>query len=318
MNKVSLTRQKSEARGRCFPASACDGDAGTVRVRRSRGSAKTGAARWVSRCFYACGSNEDLPGRIECLGERYALEKVLKHDFIAATAIYGTISASADGPRRLVCKINRRMPFGLVPLGWLGRLVTHSEVCNLRRCAGIAEVPVVLARLGPNTYVYEYIEGKTLGERPALPADFFDRLAAAVRQIHARNLIHFDLHKPGNILVGTDGRPHVIDFQISMHIGDRLLVSKRLSACLRRRLQAYDIYHVYKHKRRLQPELLAEDEERLSRNNNLPLRIHRAVARPYKRIRRACLRYLYARGILGGAGNAGACAETDPARWTRK
>ena len=276
-----------------------------------------GAARWFGRCFYAC-RKEQLPERLSCLGGEYRLEQVLKHDFLAATAMYATTDLRADRPQRLICKINRRMHFCLVPLGWLGRLVTHNEICNLRRCEGIDAVPKVLARLHPNVYVYKYIEGKSLSEKPALPADFFDNLLAAVQQLHARDLIHFDLHKPGNILVGDDGRPHIIDFQISTHFGDRRLLSRRLSARVRRRLQAYDIYHVYKHKRRLQPHLLTEAEEQLSRNHSLPLRFHRAIANPCRRVRRACLRYLHAKGVLANDQSNHASAETDPTRWARK
>jgi len=280
-----------------------------------RRMAKAGTARWFGRCFYACGSG-GLPPQIDCLGRQYVLRTILKHDFLAATGLYEAAAVNGDSPHRLVCKIGRRMHFCLIPLGWLGWLVTCREVRNLSRCKGIREVPSVLARPGRNMYVYEYIEGKSLGERPALPAGFFDDLLVAVQQIHARNLIHFDLHKPGNILVGNDGSPHVIDFQLSLCIGDRFLLSKRLSSGLRRRLQAYDIYHLYKHKRRLQPHLLTQAEEQLSRNHSLPLRVHRALAKPYKRIRRACLRYLHAKGIL--AGGQTACAETDPARWAKR
>jgi serine/threonine protein kinase len=194
--------------------------------------------------------------------------------------------------------------------------MTHSEISKLRRCEGIREVPQVLARIHSHMYVYEYIKGQSLHEKPPLPADFFDRLLAALRQVHARDLVHFDLHKPGNILVDTEGRPHIIDFQIARHIGDRFLLSRRLSAGFRRWLQSYDLYHIYKHKRRLQPQLLTEAEAKLSRNHSLPLEIQRAIARPYKRIRRACLRYLYAKGILTGTQDAGTCVETNPVRWT--
>jgi len=298
------------------------------------------AARWFGRCFYACG-DEGLPRQIACLGGEYALERVLKHDFHAATGLYRKQESEGSSlkleagvglntsnfklptsdfplPSRLICKINRRMHFCFLPLGLIGRLMTHSEVSKLKRCEGISEVPQVLARIGPHMYVYEYIEGQSLNEKPALPDDFFDRLVVALRKVHARNLVHFDLHKLGNILVDTEGRPHIIDFQIARYIGDRFLLSRWLSARLRRWLQSYDLYHIYKHKRRLQPHLLTEAEEKLSYNHSLALEIQRAIARPYKRIRRASLRYLYAKGILTGPQDAGTCVETNPVRWTKK
>jgi len=282
--------------------------------------ARSRAARWFGRCFYACGA-AGLPPEITCLGSRYALEKVLKHDFHAATGLYRRQKRSGGAnpilPTRLVCKINRRMHFCFLPLGLIGRLMTRSEISKLRRCEGIPEVPRVLARLDAHTYVYEYIKGQSLDDRPPLPPDFFDRLAQVLQQVHSRNIVHFDLHKRGNILIDTEGRPHIIDFQIARHIGDRVLLSRWLSARLRRWLQSYDIYHIYKYKRRFQPELLTEAEERLSHNHTWPLELERAIARPYKRIRRAVLRRLYAKGILTGAADAGTCSETNPARWIR-
>jgi hypothetical protein len=273
--------------------------------------------RWFGSCFYACGRN-GLPAAIEYGARRYVLVKVLKHDFVAGTGLYETADAGAGGPRRIVCKINRRMHFCLIPLGWLGRLVTHNEVCNLTRCEGIHGVPRLLARTGPATYLYEYIEGTSLDRKPAIPPGFFDGLLAVLQQIHARGLVHFDLHKRGNMLVDNDGRPWIIDFQLSTYVADRCLLSRRLSTRLRRRLQAYDLYHLYKHKRRFQPAELTEAEERLSRDNSLPLRLHRAIAGPIKRVRRYCLRRLHAKGILSDTSSPPAHTETDPVRWTGK
>jgi hypothetical protein len=270
--------------------------------------------RWFGSCFYACG-RDGLPVRIDYAGRRYGLVKVLKHDFVAGTGLYEAGDTTGDRPRRLVCKINRRKHFCFIPLGWLGRLITHNELCNLRRCEGLVGVPNILARVGPTTYLYEYIEGACLDPKRAVPADFFDRLLGVLRQIHERGLVHFDLHKRGNILVGDDGRPYIIDFQLSTYIGDRLLISRRLSAHLRRRLQAYDLYHLYKHKRRCYPAGLTEAELRLSLQRTVLLRVHRAVAGPLKRLRRTCLRAMHARGIITGTQGAAMHAETDPARW---
>jgi len=315
----------------------------TVEEEQHSRTLKSRAAHWFGRGFYACGG-AGLPRQITCLGTQYVLERVLKHDFHAATGLYRRVESETVGwavptnsnglsrhqmvgtahpanskpPLRLICKINRRTHFCFVPLGLFGRLLTHSEVCNLRRCEGIPEVPRVLARLDSHTYVYEYIEGRSLSEEPPLPADFFDRLVMAIEKVHARRLVHFDLHKAGNILVDTEGRPHIIDFQISQYIADRCLVSRRLSGRFRHWLQSYDLYHIYKHKRRLQPQLLTEAEAKLSYNHSLGLEIQRAIARPYKRVRRACLRRLYAKGILTGTADGGTCMETNPVRWTRR
>jgi hypothetical protein len=89
-------------------------------------------ARWLGSCFYACGRN-GLPAAIDCDGRSYVLVKVLKHDFMAGTGLYEIDGAAPAGPRRIICKINRRMHFCFVPLRWLGRIVTRREVRNLKR-----------------------------------------------------------------------------------------------------------------------------------------------------------------------------------------
>jgi len=284
---------------------------------RSVRPCKARAARWFGHCFYACGK-DGPPAELTYQGRPYKLARVLKHDFLAATCLYQAMPSDAREPEKLVCKIGRHMHFCLVPLGWTGRLVTRKEVRHLQRCAGIDGVPHLLEHLRANMYVYEYIEGSSLGEKPELPSDFFEKLLAVLEQIHARGLVHFDLHKPGNILLGNDGRAHIIDFQLSTYIPDHLLISKQLSSALRRRLQAYDIYHLYKHKRRLLPSELTEAQLALSTRIGFLLRVHRIIARPYKAVRRACLRYLRRKGILRDTDETKACAETDPARWTRK
>ncbi|MCK6474982.1 MAG: serine/threonine protein kinase [Planctomycetes bacterium] len=51
-------------------------------------------------------------------------------------------------------------------------------------------------------------------------ATFMAQAARAVHCAHEQGLIHRDL-KPGNIILGIDGQPHVLDFGLSWRMGDR-------------------------------------------------------------------------------------------------
>jgi RIO-like serine/threonine protein kinase len=60
--------------------------------------------------------------------------------------------------------------------------------------------------------------------------------------VHARRVCHNDLHKEQNVLVGDDGRPYLLDFQLaSIHPDDGRTFSTRARE---------DLRHVEKHRRR--------------------------------------------------------------------
>lgn len=86
------------------------------------------------------------------------------------------------------------------------------------------------------------LEGTALHQCTGLPLDFFDELERLVRTLHAHGVAHNDLHKEQNILVGADGLPQLIDFQLaSLHAqGSRLFASRMRD----------DLRHLAKHRRR--------------------------------------------------------------------
>jgi hypothetical protein len=144
-------------------------------------------------------------------GRTYTLQQVLKHDFFAVTARY----AGPDGEP--VClKHYHTEPWLGCPLEWAGRLMADREVRHYRRLADLGSVPQLVGRVGKSSFAHAWVEGNDLLDRKdRLPDDFFDRLEALVRAIHARGMAYVDMNKPDNVLVGADGRPVLIDFQIS-------------------------------------------------------------------------------------------------------
>src|SRR5262249_12790859 len=70
--------------------------------------------------------------------------------------------------------------------------------------------------------VLEYIPGRNLAAehraRPLTPAQALElvrQLAEGLAAVHACGLLHRDL-KPGNVLVGDDGRPRLVDFGMAV------------------------------------------------------------------------------------------------------
>jgi hypothetical protein len=223
------------------------------------------------------------------IGHRpYRLTRTFKHDFFAATGLY------EDDGRRAVIKFGRSARLLGLPLAWLGRRMIAHETRLYSLVDGLSGVPRLLGRCGDIAFAHEFVEGRDLrrDDRPA--DDFFPRLAALIDAIHARDIAYVDLEKRENILVGDDGRPYLIDFQISWHwparSGGRTALARRLLSLL----QASDRYHLYKHWRRMRPDQLSAEQAAAARP---PIWIewHRLIFRPITLARRRMLEWLGAR-----------------------
>ncbi|MBN1845340.1 MAG: hypothetical protein JW810_06620 [Sedimentisphaerales bacterium] len=215
-------------------------------------------------------------------------------------------------------KLGRRGDFLGIPLGWLGRRLIRHEMRLLGRLRELVGIPQVLGGWGEWGMVYGYIPGCSLDEKPELPDTFFDRLAELVRRIHERRIAYVDMNKRGNILLGPDQLPGIIDFQIACHIPERLAGSRRLADWLLSVLQEEDRYHLLKHKRRFRGDLLSERERQLARRISGWIAMHRALTRPLRDARRRILAGLFRQGRLVIDQTMPLNPETDPGRWDRK
>ena len=61
-----------------------------------------------------------------------------------------------------------------------------------------------------------YIEGNPLGRKDEVGDEFFPGLRGILDVLHARGMAYVDLHKRENVLVGSDGKPYLLDFQIGL------------------------------------------------------------------------------------------------------
>ena len=266
----------------------------------------------------ACG-RKGLPRRIRTCGGEYRLVRPFKHDFFAATGLYECVGDGvqrADLPAgRVVLKLGRQADFLGLPLSWLGELVSRHEIEILRRLSGVRGVPRFLGRYGRTGLIYEYIAGRSLDEGGAVPDDFFDQLEGLAKGIHERGVAYVDMNKRGNILLGSDNQAHLVDFQISLYVSRRMRRWCRPLGYLLGALQKEDIYHIYKHKRRLRADLMDEGQLRDSRRVSKWVALHRGVSKPLTNIRRRVLNFLYHKGRLVTWETRGESGETDPLRW---
>jgi hypothetical protein len=244
--------------------------------------------------FRALG-HADPPLRISIRDVDFQRVRTFKHDSWAATALY-------QGPHGglIVCKFNRRQPILGLPMRWLGRWLARREGRLLDLLAGEPNVPnrrgpiLVDGRAPLNATAHDYVPGRPLrrGDRP--DARFFQGLSQLLAGVHARGIAYVDLHKRENILLGDDGQPYLIDFQISV----RLPRVWPLNAVLRL-LQESDRYHLAKHICRHQPDLCPLELAPLVARPPWWIRLHRRVAVPFRSVRRRLLVLL---GIRTGRG----------------
>jgi hypothetical protein len=235
-----------------------------------------------------------LPREFALDGIRYRHWRTVKHDFFAATAFYRD-----DAGRAVVLKVSRTADFAGVPLLWLGRWLCRRELRFYTKLGDVPNVPDVLGTVGPTGFVHEFVPGRPLDQRRPVPDRFFDELQGLLSELHRRGLAYVDTNKPQNILLGEDGRPHLIDFQISWDA--EALDRPGLRAVSRwwlRRLQNADVYHLLKHKRRMRPDEMTTSETRAAARPSVLIRVHRFVSKPYFKLRRRTFRRLRDTGRL--------------------
>lgn len=235
-----------------------------------------------------------LPAEIVIGGSHYDFTKAFKHDFFAATGLY----RGASG--QVVLKMGRRAPLFCFPMSWVGRFLARREIRLLRRAASVAGVPRFLGAYGDVGLVREYIEGRPLSRGDRVEDGFFPRLSAMLDEIHALEMAYVDLEKRENILLGDDGKPYLIDFQISWHLPSNRAGRSWIARRVLRVLQPADRYHLFKHWRRSRPDQLNPDE--WARSFKAPFWIagHRTLFRPLIRLRRWILVCLGARRSASG------------------
>ncbi len=250
--------------------------------------------------FRALGRAEP-PQSIQIDGHTYQLDHLYKHDSWAATARYRGAHGS------VVCKFNRTHSILGLPMKWLGRGLARREALVLERLAGLPGIPPGCGTIWADgltcehAVAHEYIPGRPLSKDVVLSDHFFEGLHTALRSIHRRGLAYVDLHKRENVLVGEDGQPYLIDFQVSFGLWHPRWARLNWVRNVLQALQDADRYHLAKHIKRCRPDqahLLAELGD-----GRRPwwIEVHRFFAVPLRQLRR---RLLTALGVRQKGGQA--------------
>lgn len=241
----------------------------------------------------------DLPDIITIDVVRYARSAVFKHDFFAATGLYEAVEDPASpcggtkSSARVVLKLGRTADVFGLPLEAVGRWLARREARHYAALQGLAGVPRYLGMWKKHGLIHEYVEGHPLRRHERVDDQFFPRLQTLLRAVHERDMAYVDLEKRENILVGEDGAPYLIDFQISFALATPRLRRSRATRFLLRRLQESDEYHLLKHWRRHRPDQLSPEQIEASRRRPTYIDLHRVLFRPWTLLRRQTLRRMH-------------------------
>lgn len=215
----------------------------------------------------------DLLGRVEC-GHSSAGEAVSE----ASPEDSGTpdrVRRSTDAAAWWMRSIARRLA------GREARALAHLESLE-----GVPE----LCSWDGHELQRGWLDGEPLQVARVTEPAYYAAARRLLVQLHRRSVTHNDLAKEPNLLVRSDGRPALIDFQLARVHRRR---SRWFRLCARE-----DLRHLLKHKRSYCPDALTPRERAILARPSMPARIWRVTGKK--------LYLLITRGLLGWADREGA------------
>ena len=230
----------------------------------------------------------------------YSLEKVFKHDFWAATCLYKNTDLSESKlPARVVVKFSRNHDFMGLPISDIGSWLTEREYRAYCQLDGIAGTPKLVDRISEYAFAIEYIDDALpLDHYEKAPIGFFDKLRKIYEDVHRAGLAYVDANKRSNVLVTKEGDPILIDFQISVLRPSEHNPFAFLQRKLIKYFQRKDIYHMLKHKRKMNRDEMTDADIQEYKTPSGLHKLHRKIIRPYKAIRRRFLNKRQEKGLL--------------------
>lgn len=122
-----------------------------------------------------------------------------------------------------------------------GRIFVNIEGHSMMKLEGNPSVSKNVKFISPYTIAFNFIKGNPLKKfkKEEIPKEFFIELEKNVLEMHKRNIVHLDLRNLGNIIMGHDNYPYIIDFQ-------SCISTKHLPEKLKTTLRNVDISGVYK------------------------------------------------------------------------
>jgi serine/threonine protein kinase len=144
-----------------------------------------------------------------------------------------------------------------------GRFLVWREAKAYKKMKNLKGVPTFFGVIGGLALVTEEIPGRDLGkvrQTAILQDGFFEALKEVLDGCHERGLAHCDLKRAGNILLGHDGLPYIIDWAAAISQSEFKLPLLNL---IYKRFVLDDYNAITKQKLRHIPELVTPEERQI-------------------------------------------------------
>ncbi|MHB9037366.1 MAG: protein kinase family protein [Armatimonadota bacterium] len=170
---------------------------------------------------------------------------------------------------RLIVKDFKRSDFLFRAI--VGPILVRREFGALRNLIGVDGIPQLMGRLDRYALAIEHVSGTSLDQiaQGVLADEFYSELRRVINDMHSKGVAHCDLRSRGNVMLGDDGKPYVVDFAACVFRGRGINPFFRW---LFYQFVLADNNAVLRIKQRLSPELLT-DEELAELNTPLPFEI---------------------------------------------
>lgn len=174
---------------------------------------------------------------------------ILKQDMFGSVVLVYLNVSSQESQRA----IWRDTESGWWWLRGVSRMLACRERKALLKLKGVEGVPEIVES-SRYAFLRTYIQGVPLHKSNRLTEDFFSNLKKILRVMHANGVCHNDLAKEPNILVSTEGKPVIVDFQLASCF--------RFKGSFVKIMQREDFRHILKHQVKYFPKSLTESEHR--------------------------------------------------------
>jgi len=193
------------------------------------------------------------------------------------------LSAGYQGKTLLFNEQNHKLvikaPLGNFLTRPINRALLRHEYRIYQKLQGMDAVPRCYGMVNNEFLVIEFIEGQTIRQRhPEPSSEYFVKLLAAIKEMHHRQVAHFDLKRSENLLITENDEPKLIDFGVSVIRKEGL---HWLNQYIYNLAKQFDFNAWARHKCHKQMHLLNEEDKKYYRKMKIEIYSKR-IKRFYK------------------------------------